>query len=72
VELIRFEGDATGGATVEARWVVTVRGQHPIRGQTLRHEPGAPGDVPGSVAALGRALGAVAADLAAAARKPGG
>ena len=72
VEILRFEGDATGGATIEARWVVTARGRPPVRGQTTRHEPGAPGDVPGSVAALGRALGAVAADLAAAARTAGG
>jgi hypothetical protein len=43
-----------------------------VTGETRLHEAGAPGDVPGSVAALGRALGALATDVAAAARAPGG
>ncbi len=72
VELVRFEGDAAGGATVEARWTVSPRGRPPVTGETRLHETGAPGDVPGSVAALGRALGALAAELAAAARGAGG
>ena len=72
VEFLRFEGDAAGGATLEARWTVTPRGRHPVSGVSRFHEAGAPGDVPGSVAALGRALGLLAADLAAAARGAGG
>jgi hypothetical protein len=72
VEFLRFEADAAGGATIQARWTVSARGRAPAAGETRLHEGGAPGDVPGSVAALGRALGALAADLAAAARATGG
>ena len=72
VEFLRFEADAAGGATIHARWTVSARGRPPAAGETRLHEGGAPGDVPGSVAALGRALGALAADVAAAARAPGG
>jgi uncharacterized protein len=72
VDFVRFEGDQAGGATIHARWTVTARGRSPVAGETRLHEPGAPGDVPGSVAALGRALGALAADLAGAARGAGG
>jgi uncharacterized lipoprotein YmbA len=72
VEFLRFEFDAAGGATLQARWTVSVRGRAPVNGETRLRETGAPGDVPGSVAALGRALGALASDLAAAARAPGG
>ena len=70
VEILRFEADAAGGGTVQARWTVTRRGNPPVRGETRVQEPGKPGDVPGSVAALGRGLGVLAADLAAAARGP--
>jgi len=72
VEFLRFEGDAAGGATIHARWTVSTRGRPPVTGETRLHEPGAPGDVPGSVAALGRTLGALAADLARTARGAGG
>ena len=72
VEFLRFEGDAAGGATVQARWTVSAPGRKPVAGETRVHENGSPGDVPGSVAALGRALGVLAADLAAAARGTGG
>jgi hypothetical protein len=72
VEFLRFEADAAGGATIQARWTVSARGRAPAAGETRLHEGGAPGDVPGSIAALGRALGALAADLAAAARATGG
>jgi uncharacterized lipoprotein YmbA len=72
VEFLRFEADAAGGATLQARWTVSRRGGAPVTGETRLHEAGAAGDVPGSVAALGRALGALAADLAAAARAGGG
>jgi uncharacterized lipoprotein YmbA len=72
VEFLRLEADAAGGGTIHARWTVSARGRAPVTGETRLHEAGAPGDVPGSVAALGRALGALAADLAAAARAPGG
>ena len=72
VEFLRFESDAAGGATLQARWTVSARGRAPAAGETRLHEGGAPGDVPGSVAALGRALGALAADIAAAARATGG
>ncbi len=70
VEFLRFEGDGAGGATVQARWTVTRAGHPPVRGETSVQEPGKPGDVPGSVAALGRGLGVLAADLTAAARRP--
>jgi hypothetical protein len=68
VEFVRLEGDATGGATLEARWTAAVRGKAPVSGETRVKEPGQPGDTPGSVAALGRALGRLAADVAAALR----
>ncbi len=71
VEFLRFEADAAGGATLHARWTVTVRGKPPLTGETRLHEGGAAGDVPGSVAAMGRALGRLAADLATAARTAG-
>ncbi|MEI7703463.1 MAG: PqiC family protein [Deltaproteobacteria bacterium] len=70
VELIRFEAEASGGATVIARWRVTPRGGRPIDGETRLRERGPAGDVPASVAALGKGLSALAADLAAAARAP--
>lgn len=72
VEFQRFEGDASGGATIQARWTVSPRGKPAVTGETRLHEDGPPGDVPGSVAALGRALGRLAVDLAAAARTTGG
>lgn len=70
VEFLRFEGDAAGGATLEARWTVTARGKAPLTGETRLHEGGAPGDVPGSVAAMGRALSQLAGQLAGVAAKP--
>jgi uncharacterized lipoprotein YmbA len=70
VEFLRFEGDGAGGATLRARWTVTRRGNPPVPGETRFQEAGKPGDVPGSVAALGRGLGVLAADLAGAARGP--
>lgn len=72
VEFLRLEGDAAGGATLQARWTVTPAGRSPVTGESRIHESGAQGDIPGSVAALGRALGALATDLAAAARATGG
>jgi len=68
VEFLRFEGDAAGGATLQARWTVSAHGKPPVSGETRLHEGGTPGDVPGSVTALGRALERLAADLASAAR----
>jgi hypothetical protein len=72
VDLLRFEADAAGGATLEARWTVTLRGRAPVTGVTRVRERGAPGDAVGSVAVLGRALGILARDIEAAARAPGG
>ena len=72
VVFLRFEADAAGGGTLQARWTVSARGRAPVTGETRHQEKGAPGDVPGSVAALGRGLGALASDLAVAARPPGG
>jgi uncharacterized protein len=69
VEFLRLEADAAGGATLEARWTVTPRGRPPVPGETRVREPGPKGDVPASVAALGRALGRLAADLATAAAR---
>jgi uncharacterized protein len=71
VDFLRFEADAGGGATLQARWTVTAPGRPPLTGETRLHEGGAPGDTPGSVVAMGRALGRLAADLAAAARAAG-
>lgn len=69
VEFLRFEADAAGGATLHARWTVTARGKPPMTGETRLHEGGAAGDVPGSVAAMGRALSALAGQLAGVAGK---
>jgi uncharacterized lipoprotein YmbA len=68
VDFLRFEADSDGGATLEARWTVSARGQAPVPGETRVKEAGAPGDVAASVAALGRALRLLASDLAAAAK----
>jgi len=68
VDLLRFEADAAGGVTLEARWTVTRRGGSALTGETRIREGAAPGDVAGSVAALGRALGALSRDIAAAGR----
>ncbi len=70
VEIGRFEADAAGGAALEARWTVTPRGGAPVSGETRVQEPGPKGDVAASVAGLSRALGRLAADVAAAARPP--
>jgi uncharacterized lipoprotein YmbA len=70
VDFLRFEADAGGGATLQARWTVTPRDGKPRDGETRVREEGKPGDLAGSVAALGRALGALARDLSAAARTP--
>jgi len=67
VEVLRFEADSTGGATLEARWTVTPRGRPPVSGETRVHEGGAPGDADVSVSALGRAVGVLARDIAASA-----
>jgi len=71
VDLLRFEADPAGGATLEARWVVTLRGGASVTGETRVREGGAPGDAAASVSALGRALGVLARDVAAAARGGG-
>ena len=70
VEFVRFEADRSGGATLVARWTVTVPGGPPVSGETRASEPGTPGDVAGSVATQGRLIGRLADDLAAAARPP--
>jgi len=72
VDFVRLEEEVTGGATLEARWTATVRGGPAVSGETRVKEPGAPGDTPGSVAALGRALGRLAAEVATALRAGGG
>lgn len=72
VEFVRLEEDATGGATLEARFTATVRGRPAVTGETRVKEPGQAGDTPGSVAALGRALGRLAAEVATALRAGGG
>jgi hypothetical protein len=72
VEFLRLEGDAAGGATLEARFTASVRGRPPVSGETRVKEPGQAGDTPGAVAALGRALGRLGADVASAVRAGGG
>lgn len=70
VEFLRLEAEASGGATLEARWTVSLRGRAPVGGETRVREGGPAGNVPASVAALGRALARLASDVAAAARAP--
>ncbi|MEY2668512.1 MAG: hypothetical protein RJA59_1150 [Pseudomonadota bacterium] len=67
VDFLRFEAASGGGATLHARWTVTVRGKAPLSGETRIEEPGGPGDVRASVAAMGRALSALAGQLVGAA-----
>ncbi len=69
VDVLRFEADAAGGATLEARWVVTAPGQAPATGRTLVQEPGPRGDAAASALSLSRALGALASEIAATARR---
>lgn len=70
VDLLAFEADAAGGASLEARWTVTRAALPPVQGETHAREAGKAGDVAGSVSALGRALGVLAQDVSAAARAP--
>jgi hypothetical protein len=70
VDFLRLEADAAGGATLHARWTVTVRGRAPSQGETRIEEPGAAGDARSSVAAMGKALSALAGQLAGVARRP--
>ena len=72
VDFLRLEVDAAGGATLEARWTATVRGRPPVSGETRVKEPGQAGDTPASVAALGRALGRLSAEVATTLRSGGG
>jgi uncharacterized lipoprotein YmbA len=72
VDFLRLEVDAAGGATLDARWTATVRGRPPLSGETRVKEPGQAGDTPASVAALGRALGRLSAEVATALRSGGG
>jgi uncharacterized lipoprotein YmbA len=72
VDFLRLEVDAAGGATLEARWTATVRGRPALSGETRVKEPGLAGDTPASVAALGRALGRLSAEVANALRSGGG
>jgi uncharacterized lipoprotein YmbA len=68
VDVLRFEADAAGGAQLEARWTVRAGAGAPVTGETRVAEKAPGGDVAASVAALGRALEALARDLAEAAR----
>ncbi|HQR29118.1 MAG TPA: PqiC family protein [Anaeromyxobacteraceae bacterium] len=70
VDFLRLEADASGGTTLHARWTVTVRGRAPLQGETRIEEPGAAGDARAAVAAMGKALSALAGQLADAARRP--
>jgi len=72
VEVLRFEGEAEGTAVLEARWTVRRRGAAAAQGVTVARERGGAGDVAATVAALGRTLGALARDVAAAVGAAGG
>jgi hypothetical protein len=72
VDVLRFEADAGGGGTLEARWTVRGGAGAPAAGATRISESAAPGDAAASVAALGRAVEALARDLAAQARRQAG
>jgi uncharacterized lipoprotein YmbA len=70
VDFLRLEADAGGGATLQARWTVTVRGSAPVPGESRIHEPSPAGDASAAAAALGRAVDGLAGELARAARRP--
>jgi uncharacterized lipoprotein YmbA len=71
VDVLRFEPGADGAAVLEARWAVGPgTGGPPLAtGETRVREPAAPGDADAAVAALGRAVEALARDVGAAVRR---
>lgn len=66
VDVLRFDGEADGTAVLEARWIVRRGGAPAKRGSTVARERGPATEMAATVAALGRALGALARDIAAA------
>ncbi|WP_242342836.1 PqiC family protein [Anaeromyxobacter terrae] len=66
VEVLRFEGEPDGSAVLEARWAVRRGGALAKQGVTTARERGAAPGVAATVAALSRAIGALARDIAAA------
>jgi len=71
VEVLRFEAEAGGAAVLEARWSVGGGGGGPplASGATRVREPAQEGDTAASVAALGRAVEALARDVSAAVQR---
>lgn len=66
VDVLRFEGEPDGTAVLEARWIVRRSGALAGQGVTIARERGAAPEVAATVAALSRAIGALARDVAAA------
>lgn len=66
VDVLRFEGEPDGSAVLEARWAVRRGGTLAKQGVTTARERGAAPGVAATVAALSRAIGVLARDIAAA------
>lgn len=66
VDVLRFDGEPDGTAILEARWIVRRGGTLANQGVTTARERAAAPEVAATVAALSRAIGALARDIAAA------
>lgn len=64
VDVLRFEGEPDGTAVLEARWIVRRSGEVAHEGVTHARERAASPDVAATVAALSKAIGALARDVA--------
>lgn len=66
VDVLRFDGEPDGTAVLEARWLLRRRGALVAQGLTAARERGEAPGAAATVAALGKAIGALARDVAAA------
>jgi uncharacterized lipoprotein YmbA len=66
VDVLRFDGEPDGTAVLEARWIVRRGGTLANQGVTMARERSATPEIAATVAALSRAIGALARDIAAA------
>jgi uncharacterized lipoprotein YmbA len=66
VDVLRFDGEPDGTALLEARWIVRRGGTLANQGVTIARERGAAREIAATVAALSKAIGALARDIAAA------
>jgi len=67
IEILRLDADPAGNAVLDARWRVFDRNDDPVGGDrtTVREDVAQPGDYRALAAAMSRALGTLARDIAA-------